>query len=83
MRRNLTQAPHRDVVQGALAFEPGKDTLYSRPLPKKCLPGDGVLPNAAPQHQFGVCSVDLNDRLRPVLPLYQAEQCLCCLVGDP
>ena len=76
MNRNLSQSPHRNVIERPLPFEAGEGSFNGCSLSKQGLPGLRVLPYPTLDHQFCVASVDLYDRFRSVLPLYQAEQWL-------
>ena len=76
MHSNLHTSTHRNVIQGALPFEPSKRPLDCRSLPEEGLPTYGVLPDTALAHQHGVTSIDLNNRLRPILTTNQGKQVL-------
>lgn len=73
MRRNLPPFSNRDVVQGALALEPGENTLYSLPLLQQRFTFEGVLDSVVGQQSL-VARMQLHHWRRRVLPMYQLEE---------
>ena len=74
MSPNLPQAPHRDVIEGALPLETGEASLYGLPLAVKGLPFGRVLPRPQLLHQLLVRWQHHDDGLRMVLPDNERSQ---------
>ena len=76
MSSNFPPAPHSDVVQGALALQPGKSSFHSLPLFAEGLPLGGLVPPCFTSHQALVSRVNVDHGLRSVLPTNQSKQFL-------
>ena len=74
MDSNFPQTPYPDVVQRALPFEAGVDTLHSLPLGVESLPArHSHLCTASPQQRF-MRLVDLDNGFSPKLSVHQSEK---------
>ena len=74
MKRNLTETPGRDAVEGSLPLQAGEYPLNGWSLPVQGLPLRGLHPLPKLSHKCVVPGQYVDDRLSPVLPTNQVYQ---------